>query len=91
MEGLLHPFYLNQFKFVFGAQGYRESFCSKTYIKAFEPRMNFFTHRQNIKMKANHVQCHPLLFTNRNINIMAKKNLEDAMLKNAFLRAKVDI
>ena len=57
MEGLLHPFYLNQFKFVFGAPGYRESFCSKTYIKAFEPRMTIIYPSTKYP---NHAQCHSL-------------------------------
>ena len=60
MEGLLHPFYLNQFKFVFGAPGYRESFCSKTYIKAFEPRMKIFLPIDKISKSRTVIQCHSL-------------------------------
>ena len=67
---------------------YRESFCSKRYIMAFEPRIKIFY--PSTKYQNESKSYLVLLFTCRNINIMAKKNLEDAMLKNAFLRAKVD-
>ena len=72
MEGLLHPFYLNQFKFVFGAPGYRESFCSKRYIMAFEPRIKIFY--PSTKCQNESKSYLVLLFTCRNINIMAKKS-----------------
>ena len=81
MEGLLHPFYLNQFKFVFGAPGYRESFCSKTYIKAFEPRMKIIYPSTTYQ---NHVQSHslPAVILTSGPKNLERCNVEECILTN---------